>query len=94
MSYREEIRRIYQDEGMKGFSRGYSGMLLRDGPGFALYFCMFEALKRQSGVTNDNSTINEGFQIERAAKTFVSGGLAGITTWIAVYPFDTVKSKM
>jgi hypothetical protein len=46
MSYREEISRIYKSEGLYGFSRGYTGLLMRDSPGFGFYFCMFEALKR------------------------------------------------
>lgn len=52
LSYREEIKRIYKDDGVKGFTRGYSGMLLRDAPGFAIYFCMFDFLKRSFGATN------------------------------------------
>jgi hypothetical protein len=47
MSYREEISKIYQNEGLRGFTRGYSGMLFRDSPGFGLYFCLFEFLKRK-----------------------------------------------
>lgn len=46
MSYREEIQKIYETEGMRGFTRGWSGMLIRDGPGFGLYFAMFEFFKR------------------------------------------------
>jgi hypothetical protein len=46
MSYREEVMKIYQSEGMMGLTRGYTGMLLRDSPGFGIYFCCFELLKR------------------------------------------------
>ena len=45
MSYREEITKIYRNEGYIGFTRGYTAMLFRDAPGFGIYFCMFECLK-------------------------------------------------
>ena len=50
MSYRTEIRRIYNSEGLYGFTRGYTGMFMRDAPGFALYFFMFELFKRKLRV--------------------------------------------
>lgn len=46
MSYREEIRRIFEKDGMLGFTRGYSCILLRDAPGLAIYFTMFDIYKR------------------------------------------------
>ena len=50
MSYRTEIKRIYSTEGLYGFTRGYTGMLMRDSPGFALYFLLFDIFKRNFGV--------------------------------------------
>ena len=60
MSYPDEIKRIYELEGIKGFSRGYQGMLLRDGPGFGIYFCGFEMMKRNFGVS-ENDRIEFGY---------------------------------
>jgi hypothetical protein len=55
MSYRHEIRRIMNSEGLFGFTRGYTAMYLRDAPGFALYFCLFDIMKRKLGVpTNED----------------------------------------
>lgn len=45
ISYRQEIKLIYRKEGLAGFTRGYSGMIVRDVPGFAIYFGSFEAFK-------------------------------------------------
>jgi hypothetical protein len=42
---------IYRTEGLKGFTRGYSGMLLRDGPGYALYFVIYDRLKTMLRVS-------------------------------------------
>lgn len=53
MSYREEIKLLYQEEGLKGFTRGYTGMFLRDAPGFAIYFCLFDLFKRRMGVPKE-----------------------------------------
>ena len=31
---------------MRGFTAGYSGMLLRDAPGYGLHFMLYEKFKR------------------------------------------------
>ena len=59
MSYLTEIKRIYSTYGMRGFTRGYQGMLLRDGPSFAFYFCTFEALKRRFRVSEKDRLEND-----------------------------------
>ena len=46
MSYQKEIARIYRTEGMRGFLKGYQGMFIRDTPGFAVYFGVYECFKR------------------------------------------------
>lgn len=46
MTYGETIQDIYSKEGLAGFTRGYQGMLLRDVPGFGVYFCTFAFMKR------------------------------------------------
>ena len=53
IKYREEIKRIYRNEGLKGFFRGYQGMFVRDVPGFATYFMTYEFIKRNLGVSDD-----------------------------------------
>ena len=54
--YVDEIKRIYRTEGPAGFLKGYQGMLLRDFPGFAFYFCFYENLKRQFGIEDFGSS--------------------------------------
>lgn len=53
MSYSTEIKIIYKTEGFKGFLRGYQGMMIRDGPGFAIYFTTYESLKRKFGIEGE-----------------------------------------
>jgi hypothetical protein len=50
MKYREEINRIYKTEGLYGFTRGYTGLLVRDCFGFAIYFFLFDLFKRTFNV--------------------------------------------
>lgn len=91
MSYITEIKKIYKAEGLKGFTRGYTGILLRDCPGFAMYFTLFDLFKRVLGVPNHQDH-DHPFLSDVTFKKFVSGGSAGCFTWFFAYPFDTVKS--
>ena len=57
MSYRAEIKRIYKQEGFRGFFSGYSGMFLRDTPGFAFHFTLYEAMKRRVGISDKDKQL-------------------------------------
>lgn len=70
MSYIDEFKNIYRSEGLRGFTRGYTGMFMRDVPGFALYFFLYDLFKRAFGA-NSQSTFplipienEESFPIE------------------------------
>ena len=52
MNYTKEIKRIYKNEGLRGFAKGYQGMFLRDAPGFGIYFTTYEFLKRSFNVSD------------------------------------------
>lgn len=93
MSYREEIAKIYETEGLQGFSRGWSGMLIRDAPGFGVYFWLFELFKRRLHVYTREQDPHHN-PIDIGARKFVAGGTAGVFTWFIAYPMDTIKSKM
>jgi hypothetical protein len=51
MIYKKEIIRIFKQDGIKGFSKGYHSMLLRDVPNTGIYFMFFEFNKRHLGVS-------------------------------------------
>ena len=59
MSYREEVAKIYQTEGPMGFTRGYTAMMIRDCPGFGLYFCTYEFMKRAMNIPELERQHNE-----------------------------------
>eukprot|EP00347_Sterkiella_histriomuscorum_P018732 403344388 len=46
MSYREEIKRVYLKDGLLGFTRGWTSIVIRDAPGLAIYFTLFDTFKR------------------------------------------------
>lgn len=95
MSYRCELRKIYQSEGLFGFTRGYSAMLMRDGPGFAMYFFLFDLFKRKLGVSGVHHYDDEHtFHPSTLSKKFLAGGSAGTIVWTVCYPWDTIKSTM
>jgi solute carrier family 25 carnitine/acylcarnitine transporter 20/29 len=91
--YLEELTQIYKAEGMKGFTRGYTGLLIRDVPGFAIYFGSFEANKKFLGV-HETGKYGELTASEVAFRKFISGGFAGVITWTIAFPADTIKTKI
>ena len=93
MSYKQEISTIYREEGLYGFTRGFSAMYLRDAPGFALYFFLFDLLKRTFGAPTEFNPEN-AFEFHIALRKFFAGGISGMIVWTCCYPFDTVKSMM
>ena len=72
-------------------------MLLRDGPGFGIYFMGFEMVKRKLGVSEKDKVdfkyygMTEG---QVAFRKFMSGGTAGCLTWTIAYPADVIKTRL
>lgn len=50
MSYRKEIMKIYNKEGLRGFTVGYSGLLIRDCFGFGMYFMLYDIFKEKLNI--------------------------------------------
>lgn len=79
-------------------------MLMRDTPGFGVYFCTYELLKRMLSIqerekhfnaTRDQHNLDHYWiGVNIAIAKFLCGGTAGCVSWFMCYPFDTVKSKM
>jgi hypothetical protein len=49
---------IYKNEGLKGFTRGYSSMLVRDTFTWGIYFMIFDLAKRRLGVCEEDRLIS------------------------------------
>lgn len=80
------ISTILQSEGIPGLYRGAGAMVLRDVPGYTLYFVPYTLLC-------DWLSPGEG----AALKPFyicLAGGVAGSISWVTATPADVVKSRL
>ncbi len=70
-------------------------MLMRDGPGFGIYFMGFEFNKRHLGVSDWDREHHNYYGMSESqisVRRFLSGGVAGCLTWTIAYPADTIKT--
>ena len=81
------VRKIYKTAGIKGIFQGFPPLIVRDVPGFVVYFGSYEILLdllTQRSSRGDASPLASIF----------AGGVAGMLSWAATFPFDVVKSLM
>lgn len=79
------ISSVLQSEGLAGLYRGAGAMVLRDVPGYALYFIPYTLICDL--LTPDNATPNPG-------SIWLAGGVAGSISWVTATPADVVKSRL
>lgn len=81
------LSQVYKKEGMRGFFRGYSTLVMMRAVGLPFYFGGYECSK---------GMYNAYFQTNKlsALGALISGGIAGIVFWSANYPFDLVKARI
>lgn len=80
------IATIVRTEGLVGLYRGGNAMLLRDIPGYCLYFIPYVLL-------NDWIT-PEGCAGPSPCAVWLAGGVAGAISWGTATPMDVVKSRL
>ncbi|KAF0852504.1 mitochondrial solute carrier family 25 (mitochondrial carnitine/acylcarnitine transporter) member 20/29 [Andalucia godoyi] len=79
---------IVKTQGFKGLLTGLNGTVLREGIGGAAYFIVYDNMKKsfvKPGQTLDDL---------KPYHLLLSGGVAGIAFWLAVYPIDVAKSRI
>lgn len=76
---------IYSEHGIRGFYHGFSAQLLRDAPGTALYFSLYECFKYVSRDDTPGAQANMWTHL-------VGGGIAGTASWMILFPIDLCKS--
>ncbi|CAB4409908.1 unnamed protein product [Rhizophagus irregularis] len=81
------FKSILFTHGIGGFYQGGLITIIRDAPGYGVYFWAYEGLKRVLGVTIDNSGGN-------VSKLLFAGGMAGLLSWGSIYPLDVIKSRL
>ena len=83
----DAIKKIYRQEGLRGCYRGYTLTLLRDTPGFAVYFAMYDYLCRQ--FARQSSTGEIGIPA-----LLLAGGLSGMSSWLLSFAPDVMKTRI
>ncbi|ODV90220.1 hypothetical protein CANCADRAFT_25309 [Tortispora caseinolytica NRRL Y-17796] len=79
------VKHLYREGGLRSIFKGSVATVARDGPGSALYFATYEYLKR--------SLTPKDAEMSFSAILF-SGGMAGVSMWLVVFPLDTIKSTL
>uniref|UniRef100_A0A8D2Q630 Solute carrier family 25 member 48 n=1 Tax=Varanus komodoensis TaxID=61221 RepID=A0A8D2Q630_VARKO len=77
---------ILRQEGLAGLYRGSAAMLLRDVPGYCLYFIPYTLLCQW--ITPEGCLSPGPFSV------WLAGGLAGAISWGTATPMDVVKSRL
>ncbi|KAF7193652.1 Mitochondrial carnitine carrier [Pseudocercospora fuligena] len=85
------VRQLYKTGGIKSVYRGSFMTLARDGPGSAAYFATYEIIKRN--LTPKDPVTGKPGQLSLTA-VMAAGGAAGVAMWTAVFPVDTIKSRL
>ncbi|KAM4585764.1 solute carrier family 25 member 48 [Fundulus diaphanus] len=80
------ISTILQTEGIQGLYRGAGAMILRDVPGYALYFIPYAIFCNLLTPSTSSSP--------HPCSIWLAGGLAGSISWVTATPADVVKSRM
>ncbi|KAA0709269.1 Solute carrier family 25 member 48 [Triplophysa tibetana] len=80
------ISTILQNEGIQGLYRGAGAMILRDIPGYALYFIPYALLCNWLNPKENGSP--------HPCTIWLAGGLAGSISWVTATPADVVKSRL
>ncbi|MBN3277495.1 S2548 protein, partial [Polyodon spathula] len=77
---------IVQSEGIPGLYRGAGAMVLRDVPGYTLYFVPYTLLCDWLSP-GERATLNPFY-------ICLAGGVAGSISWVTATPADVVKSRL
>ncbi|KFP25617.1 Solute carrier family 25 member 48, partial [Colius striatus] len=80
------FRTVLQKEGIAGVYRGAGAMLLRDVPGYCLYFIPYTFFC--GWITPDGCLSPNPFSV------WLAGGVAGAISWTTATPMDVVKSRL
>ncbi|KAI1300366.1 hypothetical protein EDD11_006231 [Mortierella claussenii] len=74
--------------GFKGLYQGGLVTILRDAPGYGVYFLSYEGLKRLLEIPlGETGGINTW-------KLLFAGGVAGTLSWASIYPLDVIKTRL
>jgi solute carrier family 25 carnitine/acylcarnitine transporter 20/29 len=76
----------FKDINSRFLFRGLGATFTREMPGFAIYFTVYEYLKYNTFTKYDKKI--------DMTRSFLYGGLSGLTSWVFIYPQDKIKTIM
>lgn len=79
------LTKTFRKEGLFGVYRGLGCTILRDAPAFGVYFAGYEFLTEK--ITDSKGNV-------KTLSLLCAGGLAGVMSWVVIYPLDVVKSRL
>ncbi|KIX00955.1 uncharacterized protein Z518_10021 [Rhinocladiella mackenziei CBS 650.93] len=80
---------IWKRQGLRGLYYGGTITSLRDAFGYGWYFWSYELSKRLLLSRQPDPFISPS-----ATEVLISGGIAGIITWVSIYPLDVIKTRL
>ncbi|KAK6953364.1 hypothetical protein Daesc_005667 [Daldinia eschscholtzii] len=83
-------KQVFKTEGIRGLYVGGVVTALRDSIGYGFYFWSYEL----SSKWIESSRKNTSDFSQEAAKVLLCGGLAGIVTWVSIFPLDVIKTRV
>mmetsp|Transcript_19928 Transcript_19928/g.28215 ORF Transcript_19928/g.28215 Transcript_19928/m.28215 type:complete len:383 (-) Transcript_19928:503-1651(-) len=105
----QATKRIIQDHGISGLYRGWWCTFWREVPAFGLYFSVYDYLKDRTNTllaemaSGGSSSTLATNNVQDAAfphhhhtwlASAIAGGFSGAATWLVVYPFDVLKTRI
>lgn len=79
---------IIKNQGIRGMYNGLTSTIAREMPGYFAFFGGIEGTKRL--LVNYTRVENESHPIV----PLVAGGVGGMCLWLAIFPFDLIKSRI
>ncbi|GAA5912427.1 hypothetical protein JCM6882_005509 [Rhodosporidiobolus microsporus] len=80
---------LYRKGGFLGLYTGFRLHALRDTFGTGWYFGMYDSAQHFISQNPDTFSF-----VPRWTSTFACGSIAGVTSWLIVYPYDILKAKV
>jgi hypothetical protein len=81
------MQKIYRQEGIGGFYKGFTATALREVPSIGMYFYSYKFIR-------DSLTKYQGLSEPSTFAILFAGGFAGALSWTVVYPFDVIKTNI
>lgn len=93
IKYFPMIAKLYHQQGVSGIYRGTWAMALRDGPGWAIYFAIYQYLKEYGERRDYWAHDDKDRRWKELLWRLNSGGIGGAIAWAYEIPFDIMKTR-